>query len=184
METRYLKASFSYIGLLILLWLKRELSIAYMLYLPLLIIPKTSWEEYGINIRGWKRGLKLFLLACLLFLLPFSIGSIKLSLSRGFKELPLNFILYQFIGAALPEEVFFRGYIQTELKKSLKNAWISIILTSSLFMIAHLFKGLNPVNFGVFLPSLVFGYLREKTGSILWPILFHALSNILFFSLF
>jgi len=166
------------------LWLKKEISIAYMLYLPLLILPKAQWGKYGIKIKGWKYDLKLFTLASLLFLLPFAILSIELSLSKGFKRIPLTFVLYQFLGAALPEEVFFRGYLQTEIKELTRNKWISILLTSLLFMLAHLFKGINFLSLGVFFPSLVFGYLREKTGSILASILFHALSNVIFFSLF
>ncbi|HPQ81946.1 MAG TPA: CPBP family glutamic-type intramembrane protease, partial [bacterium] len=34
-------------------------------------------------------------------------------------------------------------------------------------------------HFSIFFPALVFGYLRERTGSITAPALFHAASNIL-----
>lgn len=179
-----MKVSFSYLGLLAIIWVKKELAIAYMLYLPLLIIPRSFWERYGITIKNWKRSFRLFALASLVFLLPFIVASIGLSFSRGFKNLSLSLALYQFLGVALPEELFFRGYIQTEIKEFTQNSWKSIIITSLLFMAVHLFKGITPVNVGVFLPSIIFGYLREETDSILAPILFHALSNIIFFSLF
>ncbi len=184
MGTRFLKSSFSYIGLITLLWIRRDIAMAYMLYLPLLLIPRTLWESYGITLKNWAKSLKLLVLTSALFLLPFAIASIALSYSKGFHKIPLSLILIQILGVALPEELFFRGYLQTEIKEMTRNPWKSITLTSILFTIAHLFKGITPLNVGVFLPSLIFGYLREKTGSLLAPILFHALSNILFFSLF
>ncbi|MCS7233083.1 MAG: CPBP family intramembrane metalloprotease [Synergistetes bacterium] len=184
METRFLKVLFSYIGLFLTIWLKRDLAIAYMLYLPLLIVPKKHWESYGITLKSWEKSLKLCALASLIFLLPFTIASIALSISQGFRGITFSAALYQFIGVALPEELFFRGYLQTEISKLTLNPWKSIILTSILFTVVHLFKGITPVNVGVFLPSLIFGYLREETGSILASTIFHALSNIIFFSLF
>lgn len=184
METRFLKSSFSYIGLLILLWIRRDLAPAYMLYLPLLLIPRHQWEEYGITFKNWKLSLRLTALASLVFLLPFIIASIGLTYSRGLHNIQASNLLIQVVGVALPEELFFRGYIQTEIKKRLKDRWKSIILTSVLFTLAHLFKGINPLTIGVFLPSLVFGYLRDETNSIISSVIFHALSNIVFFSLF
>ncbi len=184
METKFLKSLFSYVGLILLLWFRTELAIAYMLYLPLLLIPRRRWKEYALTLENWKLSLKLFVLASAVFLLPFTVLSIKLSYSHGFHRISFSLLIFQFLGAALPEEIFFRGFLQTEIEKITGGTWKSILLTSLLFSCAHLFRGVNPLTIGVFLPSLIFGYLRARTGSVLAPILFHATSNILFFCLF
>ena len=184
MGIKFLKGSFSYAGLIFLLWFKAELAIAYMLYLPLFLIPKKSWNEYGLTLKNWKLSLKLFALACALFLVPFIALSIGLSYAHGFHTISFKLILFQFLGAGLSEEIFFRGFLQTEIEKITGGTWRSIALTSLLFSCAHLFRGVNPLTIGVFLPSLIFGYLRAKTGSVFPSVLFHATSNIVFFSLF
>jgi membrane protease YdiL (CAAX protease family) len=79
--------------------------------------------------------------------------------------------------AALPEETFFRGAFQPSLAP--ERPWASIVVTSVIFALLHvLFRG-GPEQLLVFFPSLVFGYLRWRTGSIVPGIVFHALCNAL-----
>ena len=54
-----------------------------------------------------------------------------------------------------------------------------IVLTSLLFAIGHLALTPHPFRLAVFFPSLVFGWLRAKTGGVAAPILFHGLANVL-----
>ncbi|MBW2736188.1 MAG: CPBP family intramembrane metalloprotease [Deltaproteobacteria bacterium] len=87
---------------------------------------------------------------------------------------------------ALPEEYFFRGYIQTKLERVWppQRRWLggglgrALLITSLLFALGHVLVDLNPLRFAVFFPSLVFGWMRSATGSILAPVLFHATSNL------
>ncbi len=91
---------------------------------------------------------------------------------------------------ALPEEAFYRGYLQTALAKALHEetqgavsvlgmriGW-SIVLTSAIFALGHLLTELNPTRLAVFFPSLVFGLLRTRTRGIGSSVLFHALCNL------
>jgi membrane protease YdiL (CAAX protease family) len=93
----------------------------------------------------------------------------------------------QLLVVALPEEYFFRGYIQTKLERVWAPrrrllggglGW-ALIVSSVLFALGHVLVDFNPLRFAVFFPSLVFGWLRGATGSILAPVLFHACSNLI-----
>lgn len=92
----------------------------------------------------------------------------------------------QVVVVALPEEYFFRGYLQTTLnrvwpaKRRVLGAPVSfsVVVTSALFALGHVLVDFNGLRFAVFFPSLLFGWMRQATGSILAGVLFHAASNI------
>lgn len=94
---------------------------------------------------------------------------------------------YQILMVAFPEEFFFRGYLQTELTKIWAPRWRlfganlgwSWIVTALIFAFAHSVIQLKWWHFSIFFPALLFGFLRERCGSITAPILFHAFSNSL-----
>lgn len=87
---------------------------------------------------------------------------------------------------ALPEELFYRGYLQEKLRRAfpggvrLLGATIgpAILLTAALFALGHFVVDLRPMRLGVFFPALLFGWIKERTGTITAPILFHAMSNV------
>jgi len=90
----------------------------------------------------------------------------------------------------LPEEFFYRGYVQRELERVWDRTWFRLLgvplgpaffAASLLFSLGHL--ALLPAGFrlAVFFPSLMFGWLYKKTGSIAGGMLLHGLSNILLF---
>lgn len=88
---------------------------------------------------------------------------------------------------ALPEEYFFRGYIQTKLERVYPprrrilggGVGLALVLASILFALGHVLVDFNALRLAVFFPSLVFGWLRSATGSILASVLFHASSNLI-----
>lgn len=89
----------------------------------------------------------------------------------------------------IAEEIMFRGYLFTSLRRKLRTRY-AIILTSILFGIAHLQFGngaplLWVAALDTFTLSVVLCVLREKTSS-LWPGIFlHALKNgVAFLALF
>ena len=94
--------------------------------------------------------------------------------------------LGQLLVIALPEEAFYRGYLQTSLERELKPkvsflgaklGW-GIVLTSAIFAVGHLFTELNPARLAVFFPSLVFGFLRVRSKGIGASVAFHAMCNL------
>jgi membrane protease YdiL (CAAX protease family) len=97
-----------------------------------------------------------------------------------------NDVLGQLLVVALPEEAFYRGYLQTSLDDVWKKRWRlfggylspGLLVSSSLFAFGHLLTEPNPSRLAVFFPSLLFGWLRTRTSSIGASIVFHALCNL------
>jgi membrane protease YdiL (CAAX protease family) len=93
----------------------------------------------------------------------------------------------QFLLVAFPEEFFYRGFLQQHLKRLLPawrpflgvSCWPALALTSLLFALGHLLAFPSPERLLVFFPSLLFGWLRERSGSLGGPALFHTLCNVL-----
>lgn len=90
---------------------------------------------------------------------------------------------------ALPpiiEELVFRGFLFTGLRKRLTFIWATLI-TSFLFASPHLLassEGLLWVaGVDTFVLSLVLCYAREKTGALWAPIAIHAIKNAIAFSI-
>lgn len=90
---------------------------------------------------------------------------------------PLEIILQIFV-VAMPEEIFYRGFLQNALLKRF-SIFQSIVITNIFFALSHLFTGFNPMRILTFFPGLVFSWLAHKNKSLFSAILFHALCNLL-----
>ena len=78
------------------------------------------------------------------------------------------------VGAAVAEEVLFRGFIQKSLERSSLGRAGAILLTSFLFAVMHVLpQGLASYT----LAGVVLGITAIATDSILIPILIHAVNN-------
>lgn len=87
---------------------------------------------------------------------------------------------------ALPEEFFYRGFLQSRLR----DAWpggrtflgarlgAAFWVTAILFALGHL-AIFEVWRLAVFFPALLFGWMRERTNSVVAGALFHAASNLL-----
>ena len=92
----------------------------------------------------------------------------------------------QIIVIAIPEELFFRGYLQGRLeqrwpsRRSLAGAPVgfALLASSALFALGHLLVDFDLQRLAVFVPGLVFAWMRARTGSIAAGALFHALCNV------
>ena len=83
--------------------------------------------------------------------------------------------------APLGEEIFFRGLMQSMLRRFLPKPWIAIILTSIMFAFIH---WNTPQNIpALFALSIVLGYNYERTGRLWTPIFIHAIFNAISISL-
>jgi len=97
-----------------------------------------------------------------------------------------SFVAAQLVVVALPEEVFFRGWVQTRLHdafapRRVLGAWLHpgvLVAQSVLFAIVHVFAEPHPARLAVFFPGLVFAWLRGWRGGVGAAIVFHALSNV------
>jgi hypothetical protein len=98
----------------------------------------------------------------------------------------LNEVLGQVALIALPEEVFYRGYLQSRLddawpaRVSVLGASVgpSVLATSVIFAVGHLLTIHDAGRLAVFFPSLLFGWLRARTGGVGASIAFHASCNL------
>jgi membrane protease YdiL (CAAX protease family) len=92
----------------------------------------------------------------------------------------------QVLVVAIPEELFYRGWMQTSWAESAPGRGLrflgvrlgaGFLWTQLLFAAGHLVV-LQPWRLATFLPGLWFGWLRERHGSIVAPVVAHALSNV------
>lgn len=78
--------------------------------------------------------------------------------------------------APVSEELFFRGLLQTFLIRVVRHRWIAILLTSIAFGAVHFFQPHAVLALAVL--SVLIGFAYERTGSLVAPILIHALFNL------
>lgn len=99
------------------------------------------------------------------------------------------FLVAQVVLVALPEEAFFRGYLQTRLqdvwpaRALLPPRLGACVVQALLFALLHMLVDGHPARAVVFFPGLVFGWLRQRRRGIEAAIVFHALCNCLAFLL-
>ena len=157
---------------------------------------------------GVARGAGVGLLACLAIFPPFLAGFWLFA--EALPRLPagLAALLAPYVGApapafrlpdglpllaavqllvvALPEELFYRGWMQTSWARAAPGRGVVLLgarlgagflLTQLLFAAGHL-TTLQPWRLATFFPGLVFGWLRERTGGLAAPVTAHALSNL------
>jgi membrane protease YdiL (CAAX protease family) len=105
-------------------------------------------------------------------------------------RLPDGFVvllLSQVLVVAVPEEIFFRGYLMSRFEQrwpSRGRLWGAavgwpLLLSSLLFAVGHFLVDLAPARLAVFFPALVFAWMRSRSGSVAPGALFHALCNVL-----
>jgi membrane protease YdiL (CAAX protease family) len=163
-------------------------------------------ERYGLSFGGlfepeplsWSRLLRESAVAVLwalgvaaIFLPPFWRGFIWWWHVRvPFHPASLRALASDFSGQllviALPEEAFYRGYLQSALDEVWKprvrvlgaELGPGLLVTSALFAAGHLFTEFNAGRLAVFFPALVFGWLRARTKGVGAGIVFHALCNL------
>lgn len=98
-----------------------------------------------------------------------------------------SIVLNQLLVIALPEEAFYRGFLQTRLERAwprrrrvlgVELGW-GWLCTAAIFAVGHVLTIPHPSRLAVFFPALAFGWLRARTGGIGAGIVFHTLSNLL-----
>ncbi len=89
-----------------------------------------------------------------------------------YPELVLTGLLF----TALPEEWFFRAYFMERIG----TGWRANLITSALFSLMHGLTRDWTTALLVFLPSLFYGWLYQRTRDLPLLVLVHALSNVMF----
>ena len=180
------------------------------LYLPLAFGRRRGEDaaDFGLHLRGWKRdaalaGLvlgavaPLFVLGFWAFaeLLPHLPDAVRALVTpfqgtpRFHLRAPARFgewAVDQLFVVALPEEFFYRGFVQ----KRLDEAWPptrrllgapvgrALWVTALLFALGHL-AIFQVWRLAVFFPALLFGWMRARSGTVVGAAAVHAGFNLL-----
>ncbi len=140
----------------------------------------------GLRAVGWA------LLMAAIFFPPFWIGfklwwNVSGSFALTFPSDFHNRVLGQLLVIALPEEAFFRGFLQSALDgRWARRRWrilgaevgLGWLLAAAIFAVGHLLTIPHPSRLGVFFPALLFGWMRARTGGIGASVVFHVMCNL------
>jgi len=173
---------------------KGWLAPVFFLYAPLAVfwLRREDFRKLGLCAPRWRAaGLELAVYVFILlpgFLLCWWVLA-RFHLQFDFRyHLPSGFgnlVLWHFLGVALPEELFFRGWLQGRLNQVFGRRWrlLGARVGPGLFIAALAFAGAhflilsNPLQLIVFFPGLLFGLLRERSDSLFSPVVAHGLGN-------
>jgi membrane protease YdiL (CAAX protease family) len=94
--------------------------------------------------------------------------------------------LAQVLVIALPEEAFYRGYLQSRLDDVWPPQWRilgarvgpGLLAGAAIFALGHLVTVHAMTRLAVFFPALLFGWLRARTGGVGASVCFHAICNL------
>lgn len=167
-----------------------------LIYIPIIVLSqkKQKVDFIDIKIKGFFRGVKLSLFFSVLTLVPLLLLAYLIPM-MSFRDESiahyLEFTVYQFIMVALPEEFFFRGFLQNQLNLIFHRNWKwfgvqvgpALIWTSVIFALSHSVISLQVWHPLIFIPSLAFGWLYEKNKTITASVIYHALCNILAYAI-
>ncbi|HEY4013445.1 MAG TPA: MrtC family glutamic-type intramembrane protease [Polyangiaceae bacterium] len=92
----------------------------------------------------------------------------------------------QVLAIALPEEAFYRGYLQSRLDDAWPPRWRvlgarvgpGLLAGAAVFAVGHVVTVHAATRLAVFFPALLFGWLRARTGGIGASVCFHAICNL------
>ncbi|HWP92246.1 MAG TPA: CPBP family intramembrane glutamic endopeptidase [Thermodesulfobacteriota bacterium] len=145
-------------------------------------VMKSEVKGLRWNLRGVLIGVVLSVIILSLYLLL-----VLAVFDKTFRldNVPYLVIIQHLLLVSVPEEVFFRGYLQEEMGNNLK----AILMVSLLFAIGHL--AVRCMGFGcsgagyvenllTFFPSLVMGYMYLISGTLWANIIFHFLANVVY----
>lgn len=144
--------------------------------------------------RGLAMSLGLAVVAALITFPPFAVGhalwqEFVVGRSADFVwRIPpdlVEIMLRNTFLVALPEELFYRGFVETRLERRFPTRVVvflipisrTVILASALFALGHFVGEWNPARLGPFFPAFMFSALTRKSGSITGAVVYHGLSN-------
>jgi membrane protease YdiL (CAAX protease family) len=170
------KAVIGYLALLLLAFLLQAAKPANTLYyslLPVFMMVFPILVGHRVNLRFSIKDFLLGLIVSIIILVPYYV-----IVGGTMPTITVYVFLFQLIGVSLPEEFFFRGFLQDSTGRNFR----AVLLVSLLFSVAHapraLFLG-DWMSLLTFVPSLVMGWLYMKTNNILPGTIFHLMANLI-----
>jgi membrane protease YdiL (CAAX protease family) len=160
-----------------------------------LVIRGESATDYGLTVRfrppSWWTHLRLgaLLLFCYAALHAWFVTTV---LGQSFLPRPLPDptqlaieLVAEVMAIGIPEEAFFRGYLQKRWDLALGRPWTvfaasvgpGLLVQSAVFATCHLATG-DVTRLRVFFFALLAGWLRARSDSIAAPAAYHAVANV------
>ena len=162
--------------------------------LPVMVLDRTDrpYDRYGFSLGKphidllWVSGAALLLFPPIAYFAPTVWGIKGAAFHWVLPEGYPSAIFAHLLVTALPEEVFYRGYLLGRLDDAfpqrirLLGASVGpgLLIQAALFAAGHYLVDFNPGRLAVFFPALAFGWLKAERGTLGAPILFHAAGNI------
>ncbi len=96
-------------------------------------------------------------------------------------------VAYHLFFVAIPEEFFYRGYLQTRLNEMLPRRFLvagvpfghGLWIAALFFAFGHSLVEVQWWHFATFFPGLLFGLLRERSGGVITGAFLHAACNVI-----
>jgi membrane protease YdiL (CAAX protease family) len=158
-----------------------SLAIALFLYIPMFHYRGTPWPAWATGVGSPGKSLSVLLgaasLGCAVYFLWLWIA-LPAALKPGPSAPPpelLPFLFHQSL-VALSEDTFFRGYLHDAFDRHGRKP---LLWTSLLFAATHLAIAPSPWRALTFFPALLFGWSRERTGTVYVPAALHLAFNML-----
>ncbi len=161
--------------------------------IALIAVRKLPTADYGFDLRNWRSDIGRGLLISMAILPAFAVGYwlwwgvlLHRPIHPGLGAPLFIQIAVQLLAIAIPEEVFFRGYLQTLVAQAwpAKKPWPlvgvegpAIVVVAAVFALSHLDRW-APTRLSVFFPGLLFGLLRARSKSLVQPVVVHTLANL------
>lgn len=145
-------------------------------------------QDVGLKRAGVRRSEKIY--SDKLFLLAVLMGAVVLTLVHP--QMPLFstsiklnwvFLFSLIIWQPFIEELLFRGVIQGQLskyrwgKRAVFHITAANFLTSAAFIVVHLVNSALLWSFAIFIPSLIYGYFRDRFSSVYPSMILHGIYN-------
>jgi membrane protease YdiL (CAAX protease family) len=176
MSTRTISGYLAIIILSFLLYSIKPKNNIFYSSLPILMVMFPIIVGYRVKLKFSIKDFFLGLIVSLIILLPYYLvfgGNLKTSTAY--------YIIFQLLSVSLPEEFFFRGFLQDSIGRNFR----AVLLVSLLFSIAHLPRAIffnEWISLLSFFPSIVMGWLYMKTNNILPGTIFHLLANLVYYN--
>ncbi len=144
----------------------------YLIPFLLIVLPLITGNTVRLSFS--KEHFFIGLSISLIFILPYFLYEINHGRTFSFPSFSL--LIFQLIVVSVPEEIFFRGFLQEKIGNNIKG----ILITSSMFSFAHFPSFIYYQDIYAlltFFPSLIMGIIYMKTKNIMPCIIFHFLAN-------
>ena len=166
------------------------------IYVPLLWLRRIKEDpgDYGLVLEKVGAALRFDIILYLIIFPPFILFN-HVYQDLLFNRQPqwilpdnllMDVVLYHLVYVALPEEFFYRGYMQSRLDLvfprtrtvfGIPLGW-GFLITVVLFTVGHTIVQFRWWHFAIAFPALLFGWIRYRTGNVVASTFFHAACNI------